>query len=225
MQFDNILPIIRQWPFIDQWNIIKEIIDRSNTKTFNVLYSCFHQFGSQDFVLVCRRLYPADSFWTISNEFTRQKKNWLQDSTIQRRYADCERDPSAYLTNRRDVASFPFIYQTIKREALRITKSAAMNSRPATMASKSAKVIAKSRQRSARERKAVLGEIFDAIDLLSSDETVLLFNFMFDGLDKRLLYFMAVYLTSKKYIDFISLLSLSGLIILENNLNLKNQVK
>ena len=36
---------------------------------------------------VCRQLYPNDSFWTISNEFTREKKNWLQDGTIQRRYA------------------------------------------------------------------------------------------------------------------------------------------
>ena len=62
-----------------KWNIIKEIIDRADPETFRVLYSSFHHFGSQDFVLTCRQIYPNDEFWTISNEFTREKRNWLQD--------------------------------------------------------------------------------------------------------------------------------------------------
>ena len=38
MEFENIVPIIRQWPFIDQWNITKEIIDQSDVEFFDVLY-------------------------------------------------------------------------------------------------------------------------------------------------------------------------------------------
>ena len=62
------------------------------------------------------------------------------------------------------------------------------------------------RQKSAAQRKVILTEILRAVDQLSNDELILLFNFLFDDLDKRLLYFISVYLTSKKYIDFITLL-------------------
>ena len=134
---------------------------------------------------------------------TFKKKEWLNDTTIQRRYVDCEqRDPSAYLTNRQNASNFPFIHQAIKREAQRITRGASS----LTSKTKSAKIIARARQKSAMSRKVILTEIIDSVERLTRDETVLLFNFMFDGLDKRLLYFMAVYLTSKKYIDFITLL-------------------
>ena len=62
------------------------------------------------------------------------------------------------------------------------------------------------RQKSAAQRKVILTKILRAVDQLSNDELILLFNFLFDDLDKRLLYFISVYLTSKKYIDFITLL-------------------
>ena len=105
-------------------------------------------FGSQDFVLSCRQDFPNDSFWRISTEFSsglqnpkfkfslldsfepgilipyesRQKTLWLQDAVIQRRYNDCNREPSAYLSNKEAITRFPFMERQINREALRITR-------------------------------------------------------------------------------------------------------
>ena len=105
-------------------------------------------FGSQDFVLSCRQDFPNDSFWRISTEFSlglpnpkfkfllfnslepgtsmpyesRQKTLWLQDAVIQRRYNDCNREPSAYLSNKEAITQFPFMERQINREALRITR-------------------------------------------------------------------------------------------------------
>jgi len=195
MEFENIVPIIRQWPFIDQWNITKEIIDQSDVEFFDVLYSCFMHFGSQDFVLCCRQDFPNDSFWRISTEFSRQKTLWLQDAVIQRRYNECNREPSAYLSNKEDTAQFPFMERQINREALRITR---MGDRKST--SKSV------RKKSAKQRKHLLLDILATINELSNTKKTLLIQYLAENFDKRLLYFTSVYLTSKKYIDFITLL-------------------
>ena len=53
---------------------------------------------------------------------SRQKTLWLQDAVIQRRYNDCNREPSAYLSNKEAITQFPFMERQINREALRITR-------------------------------------------------------------------------------------------------------
>ena len=55
-------------------------------------------------------------------EDSRQKTLWLQDAVVQRRYNECNREPSAYLSNKENITQFPFMERQINREALRITR-------------------------------------------------------------------------------------------------------
>ena len=62
------------------------------------------------------------------------------------------------------------------------------------------------RKKSAKQRKHLLLDILAVINKLTNTKKTLLIQFMAQNFDKRLLYFTSVYLTSKKYIDFITLL-------------------
>ena len=143
-------------------------------------------YCSNDYIHHCRQKYPNDQFWRISNEFTRQKSVWLQNPIVQRRYPDPTREKSAYLSDKSDAHYFPFITKNIALEARKITRK------------EEHRVSTRSRKKSAKQRNQLLQSVLQSTDSLNNSKKVTLFNLLADDIDDRLLYFISVYLTSKK---------------------------
>ena len=137
--FETILTISRSWPFVDQWKILKAMVDTADKDLFDALYrylepsfqleferrdhfSTFHSLSTQDFILSARNTYKDNDFWMLSTELSRKKAQWLENPITRRKYHQI-REKSAYLTNRQDIELFPFINEQLRHQAFKITQS------------------------------------------------------------------------------------------------------